>query len=209
VTTQTDHSGKKGYHHGDLRQGLIDSALEMLEEVGAEGLSLRGVASRAGVSHAAPYRHFQDKESLLAAVAEDGFHKMFTRMMEAMKGVETPREQLLEMGVAYVGFAQEHPTHLRLMFGPHMASMDRHDCAREAGWICHTKLVEVVRACQAAGDFSTGSAEIIAIGYWSEAQGLATLLINGMLQKKMAMMPEEERDPERLVRAVLGQFIPR
>lgn len=96
------------YHHGDLRATLLQAAGEMLEKQGLAALSLREVARRAGVSHNAPYRHFPDRESLLAALAAEGFQ----RFGEALE--KRPRR---EMGQAYVEFALEHPQRFRLMFG--------------------------------------------------------------------------------------------
>jgi AcrR family transcriptional regulator len=206
VTTPTEQSGKKAYHHGDLRQALLESALGLLEEVGVQGLSLRGVAARAGVSHAAPYRHFEDKESLIAAVAEDGFHKMFEHMVGELSRVAGgPQEQLMAMGLAYVSFAKAHPTHFRLMFGPHMAHEERHKCTREAGWRCHVQLVEVVRAGQAARVLPGGDADELAAGYWSLVQGLATLEINGFLSRTPGL---DGADSAALTRRVLEAMMP-
>src|SRR6478672_7153397 len=96
------------YHHGNLRPALLRAATKTLEKEGVGALSLRDLARRAGVSHNAPYRHFPDRESLLAALAADGFEKLG----QAMRG-----QGGKEMGEAYVRFALEHPQLFRLMFG--------------------------------------------------------------------------------------------
>src|SRR5690348_15474902 len=103
---------KQSYHHGDLRQALLDAALELLEKQGPEALVLREVARRAGVSHNAPYRHFASREELLAGLAARGFGEFGKRVQSAQGGGKGTG-----MGEAYVGFALEHPQLFRLMFG--------------------------------------------------------------------------------------------
>src|SRR5688572_33107199 len=100
-------STSAAYHHGDLRAVLLRTAGEMLEKEGLGALSLREVARRSGVSHNAPYRHFPDRDSLLAALAAEGFREFGDAL------AKRPRQ---EMGEAYVEFALEHPQRFRLMF---------------------------------------------------------------------------------------------
>ncbi|MFN7132092.1 MAG: TetR/AcrR family transcriptional regulator, partial [Myxococcales bacterium] len=113
-------SGKRkgdSYHHGDLRRALLDGALALLQDEGVGALSLREVARRAGVTHAAPYRHFESKEELIAAVAEEGFHTLRDEMRDAMAAHEgDPRRRLEACGVAYVLFAVGHPAHFGVMW---------------------------------------------------------------------------------------------
>jgi AcrR family transcriptional regulator len=96
------------YHHGDLRQALLRAAGEVLEKEGLEALSLRELARRVGVSHNAPYRHFPDRDSLLAALAAEGFEILGDALQSRARR---------EMGEAYVEFALAHPQRFRLMFG--------------------------------------------------------------------------------------------
>ncbi len=110
------------YHHGNLRPELVRAALALLADSGPAALSLREVARRAGVSHAAPYRHFSDRAALLAALAEDGFVELEVRL-EAAGG------ELSDKARAYVGFALEHPQRFRLMFD---AEIVRGDGVRRA-----------------------------------------------------------------------------
>lgn len=104
------------YHHGDLKQALIRAALEVVAQEGGRNLSLRQVAKRVGVSHNAPYRHFPDRDALLAALAEEGFRDLTAAMITYSQGVPGPPEHLTAVGTAYVGYALEHPHHYRLMF---------------------------------------------------------------------------------------------
>jgi AcrR family transcriptional regulator len=106
------------YHHGDLRNALVEAALRLIAEHGAQALTLRAAARAAGVSPAAPYRHFADKEALLAAVAEDGFEKLSRRMRAAARGASDAAARLLAIGEAYVAFARAHSAHFHVMFGP-------------------------------------------------------------------------------------------
>src|SRR5260221_12784058 len=107
----------KAYHHGDLRNALIQAGLELLSEGGAQELDLRKVARRAGVSHAAPYRHFADKQALIAAINEEGFYWLTERIQATLRVVPAePFEQLLGVALAYVRFAQEHPCFMSELF---------------------------------------------------------------------------------------------
>src|SRR5215471_8129307 len=117
---------QRSYHHPDLRQALISSALELLSEVGVAGLSLRAAARRAKVSAMAPYRHFADKEALLAAVAEYGFHQLAARLTVATAKAADPRARLAAGGVAYVVFAHDEPSLFKLMFGPTIQNKSEH-----------------------------------------------------------------------------------
>src|SRR3954470_12614732 len=104
------------YHHGDLKAGLIDAASDILSREGPEALTLRAVARRAGVSQAAPYRHFADRRALVAAVAERGFERMQAAMMTAMSADPAGRPGLKQLAIAYVRFGHESPAEYRVMF---------------------------------------------------------------------------------------------
>src|SRR5579864_5463927 len=107
---------KPTYHHGDLRSALVRAAMDLLEESGETALSLRAVARRAGVSPAAPYRHYADREALVSAVAALGYRELAERLGAAHPYPSTP-EQLTSVAVAYVQFALERPALFRIMFG--------------------------------------------------------------------------------------------
>src|SRR6266478_9089319 len=110
MSSPVDRQKPKPYHHGDLRHALIQAGLEMLAEGGAAALDLRKVARKAGVSHAAPYRHFADKQALIAAINEEGFHRLAERIQHALQEVpDDAFEQLFGIARAYVQFAQENP----------------------------------------------------------------------------------------------------
>lgn len=106
------------YHHGNLRQALLDSSLAILRSEGIEALSLRRLAEHTGVSRGAPYHHFRDKQALLAAVAEQGFAELDAILGQVVEATELAKEQRLRLGIeGYLGFALREPALYGLMFG--------------------------------------------------------------------------------------------
>src|SRR5438034_4736660 len=116
----TTATGQRPYHHGDLRRTLVDEALTAIGRDGPAGLSLRDLARRTGVSHAAPAHHFGDKAGLLTAVAADGFRRLAATLRETYEATES----FLEVGVAYVRFAVTHRAHFEVMFRPELYHPD-------------------------------------------------------------------------------------
>ena len=173
------------YHHGDLRQSLIDAALELIaQEQNAKTLSLRQVARQVGVSHTAPYRHFADKEELLAAVAEEGFRLLFDALQQSMANVDEPLEQLQLSGVAYVQFALSHPSHYRVMFGAFQANHPDYPALNEAGGKAFGVMVEAISTGQTLGKIKVSASQELAWVAWSLVHGLAMLLIEQQLPLK-------------------------
>lgn len=108
---------KRAYHHGDLKAAMVDAALKLIAKHGPRGFSLSEAARLAGVSVGAPYRHFADKEALFSEVASQGFVELYERIEAAAKtSADDPRKRLLAIGMAYVRFAVERPSHFQLMF---------------------------------------------------------------------------------------------
>ncbi len=177
------------YHHGHLRQALIEAALAEIRRSGSTGLSLRAVAQRAGVSAAAPYRHFQDKEELLAALAEEGFTALARQMEEAGARAGNARERLLILGQAYVSFARSHPEHFRILFGPELADLERHRAAQAAGERAFSLLVDAVERCQEEGSVRRGEPRSLARAAWAMAHGLASLAVAGRLPDAEETVP--------------------
>jgi AcrR family transcriptional regulator len=183
ATRKTSTKSKPRYHHGDLRHALIEASLALIAEEGFSALTLREVARRAGVTHAAPYRHFADKEALLAAVAEEGFRTMSSQMRERMALEQTPTGRLAACGVAYVLFAVNHPSHFRVMFGPHFSrGIDHQELAKEGG-NSFGLLVQSLVEGQKAGELREGEPLPLALMAWSQVHGLASLLVDGKLQQ--------------------------
>src|SRR3954469_24479710 len=119
-TVSTLTSGRKPrghYHHGNLRRALIDEAVRTIQRSGVEALTLRGVGASLGVSRTALYRHFADKDALLAVVAREGFVALKATLDTARTRAADPDVQLTEMGTAYVRFAIDNQAHYLVMFG--------------------------------------------------------------------------------------------
>ncbi|NJL47667.1 MAG: TetR/AcrR family transcriptional regulator [Leptolyngbyaceae cyanobacterium SM2_5_2] len=174
---------KNTYHHGDLRQGLIDAAISLISEEGISDLSLRQVARRVGVSHNAPYRHFEDKEALLAAVAEQGFQALGVAMETARQGMSIDASQRLEaIGIAYVKFALAQPFHYRLMFGDYHDNLSKYSALAEAAQQSFMVLVSTIQEGQAAGIFRSANPVDIARVAWSLVHGQSMLALDNKLQ---------------------------
>jgi AcrR family transcriptional regulator len=164
---------KATYHHGDLRAACVRAAMELLEESGEAALSLRAVARRAGVSPAAPYRHYADREALVSAVAAVGYRELAERLAAAHPSPSTP-EQLAGVAVAYVQFALQRPALFRIMFGE---PCDRDDDERVAA----TAAVSLYVRGIVEGVFPDADAEALATAIWALVHGLAFLHLDGKL----------------------------
>ena len=162
------------YHHGDLRTALLSAARVLLDEGGVGAVSLREAARRAGVSPAACYRHFTDKEALLTALAVQGFDEFAQALGQAVQG---GRQSFAEMGVAYVAFAVQRPGLFRLMFGPAVADRSRSPELLQA-IAAATRLFEGGLKSHTRGE--PGS-PVTGLRAWATVHGLATLAIDGML----------------------------
>ncbi len=170
------------FHHGDLRRAVLDTVVEIMAREGPDAITLREVARRIGVTHAAPYRHFASKEALLAAVAEEGFRLMRAEILEAMvrRGPD-PLERWEELGVAYVLFAARHPCHFRLMYSSTLADRSAHPSLREAAEAAYGLLLDVVVESQAQRRVVEGDPRKLAFTAWAMMHGLAVLLLERQL----------------------------
>ena len=198
-------SSSDRYHHGDLRRALMEAGLEVLSERGIDGLSLREVARRAGVSQAAPYHHFPDKAALLSAIAEQGYTDLASALREGAGNVRgNALARFQGMGIAYVAFAVNRPAMFRLLFRPEMLASGSPD-ANPTSTAAFRVLEEGLQAAMDEGSV-TGVKEDIALAAWCTAHGAATLFVDGPLGT-------EGRSAEEIasvVTAVLGLgFIPR
>jgi AcrR family transcriptional regulator len=161
------------YHHGNLKETLRDAAVALIAETGPRGFTLREAARRAGVSHNAPYRHFRDRNDLLAAVAADGFDRL-ARAMTRAAGRSGPLNRLRRSGLAYVDFALRWPQHFAAMFDAPWKDTDYPECAA-AAQRCFGTLLGFVRQCQDAGQMPPGDTERRAYHAWSLVHGIAKL----------------------------------
>jgi AcrR family transcriptional regulator len=168
----------RAYHHGNLREALLRSAERTLSEQGAGELSLRALAREAGVSHAAPRRHFADKQALLDALAEDGFERLGHELEAAMGAAgDSLGEQLAAFARAYVRFATRHAALLDLMF----AGKHRDEDLRAAANRAFEPPLTLFTTAQATGQVVPGDPERVGVVALATLHGIASLANNGML----------------------------
>jgi AcrR family transcriptional regulator len=182
----TDASARRSYHHGDLRRAVLTAALDVIASDGPSALSLRDLARRAGVSHAAPAHHFKDRTGLLTAIAAEGFGLLATTLREA--------GDLQDAGVRYVRFAREHPAHFQVMFTPGLLRAEDLELTT-ARALAGDALRGAVSALPAEGRGT--DARMAGIAAWSLAHGFATLLLSHNLDD-----PVGDRDPEDVFRTL-------
>ncbi len=196
-------TGKQGYHHGDLRRALIDAAVDLIRSRGVAGCTLREAARRAGVSVAAPYRHFQSKQDLLAAVALEGFQRFGAALGEGIAGADGDAfDQLTAIGRSYVRFATANPSFIEVMFGTGLSSLSEYPELGEAAEAAHDHLLRTVESClQLLGGDSEVNADVLAVMAWSMVHGLSSLLASNKLRDH-----QTTRQAEELTEEVLSHF---
>jgi AcrR family transcriptional regulator len=188
TTAPSPSKDARPYHHGDLPRVLLEAAVQAIEEVGPAAISLRDLARRAGVSHAAPAHHFGDKAGLLTAVAVEGFRRLAVTLSETYRATGS----FVEVGVAYARFAVTHRAHFEVMFRPELYRADDPSLvrAREAA-----RSALYLPAAQAAGGAGADPLPA-AVAAWALVHGLVSLWRNQNLP------PQLGDDPEQLVRQV-------
>jgi len=173
----------KPYHHGDLRHEILSAARELLEETGIAALSLRAVAKKVGVSHAAPYRHFKDKESLLAGIAAIGFDELSAQMSAAVALYPgDPIAQIKEAGHRYFKLVMYSPQSVQLMFGNILPCDDTYPDLVESGDLAFDGLKNLIEEGQSRGDLKAGDVELMALTFWSCIHGFSLLVTGGHVQ---------------------------
>ncbi len=177
---------ERRYHHGNLKKALLDAAVKVIAKVGPGAFTLREVARKAKVSHNAPYRHFRDKEELLAAVAAEGFERLADSMIEAAAQASDAMGALLLSGRGYVQFALRWPEHFSVMFDQH-EGFDAYPNYAASGQRAFQVLLDRIIAAQQARQLPAGDAKPLALTAWSMVHGIAKLAISGLL-------PFEEED---------------
>jgi AcrR family transcriptional regulator len=166
----------KTYHHGNLREAILQTSLELIEEKGVRALTLREIGTRLGVSRMAPYRHFADKTALLAALGTTGFQQFGDVLDDARKNAGTGYfDQLNTMGLAYVRFAAEHRAHFEVMFGLGGEALHLDQEGSKVADRAFGILEETIRNGQAAGEMIDGDSTEIARMVWSLVHGISLL----------------------------------
>ena len=170
------------YHHGDLKNALIRAGVEILAQEGTEGLSLRKVAQRVGVSHNAPYSHFPDKQSLIAAISTEGFYRLYDELDAAITShPDDPKRQLQESAWAYAQFAIQNTETFKIMFSGVLEKEKDYPAFVEVSQKAFSRVVDVVRACQQAGVLRASAPEVMAVAVWGQIHGIISLMLEGQI----------------------------
>ncbi|MBN1449448.1 MAG: TetR/AcrR family transcriptional regulator [Anaerolineales bacterium] len=170
------------YHHGDLKNALIKAGTEILGSEGLGGLSLRKVAKQAGVSHAAPYAHFRDKQALIGAISTEGFKQLYSQIEAVKETYQTnPETLLIEAAWAYVQFALNTPDRFKLMFSSVLDKEKAYPDFVEASQKNFRQVVEIVEVCQGAEILKSGDSDLIALSLWGTVHGFISLLLEGQI----------------------------
>jgi AcrR family transcriptional regulator len=166
------------YHDGDLRNTLLKAGIDLIREVGPKGFTIREVARRAGVSHNAPYRHFKDKDELVAAIVDEGFQRLVVAMKRRAAKGKNGIERLSLSGYGYVDFALHWPGHFLAMF-----DLSPQKDETEAGERASQTLLDLIIECQNEGAFPAGDPYPIARAAWSLVHGIAKLALSGQFSE--------------------------
>ena len=169
------------YHHGNLRRALLDEALSTIRREGVEGVTLREIGARLGVSRTALYRHFADKRALLSAVAAEGFRTLREQLVAAWEGGGEGMAGFEAMGLAYVQFAVANQTHFRVMFSRYIEREPADPELASEGSGAFMALENAVVALQRGGELRADDTDLMTRHIWAVVHGVANLAIDGRL----------------------------
>lgn len=189
------------YHHGQLREALLDAAFELLQRQTASQISLREIARQAGVSHAAPYHYFPDRTQLLSALAEKCNTLFYAAQAHAARTQTDPTERLIALGEAYVQFAAQHPNAFTLIFDPEFCPPGEGSATAKIIKANHALLTQTIQDARAIGSLQPRDAAHLSAALWGTVHGLAHLVLLGHLPAEVvphalrAMLSEKARQP--------------
>lgn len=171
---------RNSYHHGDLRNALVAAAIDILKDRGIAGLSLREVAAAAGVSHAAPYRHFQDKQALLNAIAVQGHQRLRDGCRTAQRDwPDDPKRQWTEAGIHYVRYVLDNPEIAQVMFGSGVPSVQPDAALQQVATEAIAALAEIIENGKAAGLYRGRDTQDLVLTSMCSVHGLSMLISGG------------------------------
>lgn len=192
--TRRDHwRGRRGYHHGNLREVLLEAARQLIEKHGPEGFTLSEAAKLAGVSPAAPYRHFRDREALLAEVARSGFERFTVALREAWNdGRPNPLAAFENLGHAYLRFAREEPASYAAMFEAGLAASAGAELRAAADQAFEVLQRAATLLCQSLPEQRRPPPALMSLHVWALAHGIATLFGEGRPARGKVPLTAEE-----------------
>lgn len=192
------------YHHGNLRRALLDAAMELVAERGVDGFTLREVSRRAGVSHAAPYHHFEDKASLVSTLAVESLEMLRDSQVSTASGAPgTALDRVRALGFDYLRFALDNPERFKLMFRPELRGAGEGTAVDAAGLESYAPLVEAIAEAQETGEARGGDTGLVALAAWSSVHGLASIIVDGPMQHEI----RTAADAEPIARGVLEAVV--
>lgn len=175
----------KTYHHGNLKEALITAGLEILSEKGMDGLSLRNVAKKVGVSRAAPYNHFPNKQAMLAAISTAGHKLLYQTLLDAFeRSKRSSTDIIIEIAWSYLQFALDDPSRFKLMFSGALEEEREHPEFIEISQKNISLLEEIIVFCQSKGQLPEGKVENIAIKLWSLVHGFTYLVLEDQFPRE-------------------------
>lgn len=185
--------GRRGYHHGNLREALIAAAIELISRKGPAGFTFADAARHAGVSPAAPYRHFRDRDELLADVARRGFDRFRDALASAWDGGRPdPRTAFERMGRAYLAFARAEPAYFSAMFEAGLSAADHPDLNSAGDGAFQVLRDACERLIATMAPANRPPALMVALHVWSTAHGIASLFARGDGARRPIPMPPED-----------------
>ncbi len=192
------------YHHGDLRSTLLETSIKMLASRSPSELSLRELAREAGVSGAAPYRHFKDKNELLAAISQQGFEMKFSYMIKAMKEAKgDPEKMFFGCGLAYFKMGKDHPQHFKLMMSSEVVPCETYPELMKIASTTFVLVREMIVRCQKKGLIGKGDAYLKAMNCWSVVNGFTSLYADGGLE----WLGVTKANAEKALQTLMSQFL--
>ena len=184
ATKNTRAANKRAYHHGDLERALVEAAVRMIQDEGVQALTLRGVGSRLGVSRTALYRHFEDKEALLARVAAEGFRRFHEALAASVaRAAKRHADPMPAMAAAYMHFARSHPSHYQTMFSGVLTDWKKCPDLLSHAEAAFNVLLDTIRSEQQQGRIGPGNPIELAEITWALSHGIATLGMARHLQR--------------------------
>jgi AcrR family transcriptional regulator len=196
------------YHHGDLKRALLEASIELIREEGVDALTVAEVGRRVGVSSAAPYKHFADRQALLRALAEEGSRRLGEAIVAATQGSTDPRETFRLSGVAYIRWAAENPALYRIATDPahvdYTSTSHEVDAPEALKGSMETFWPELAALVRSGAALPASHALVQQLQGRALAQGVASLFVSGVF----ASLGITTADAERIARAVTGEDVP-